>query len=187
MYASTTILNTLIGIQPGRTSMGYLKLVYLAHGWSSAFGRPVVADLPSLCEFGPAHLSAYDAMRHFRGSPIPCAVPAPGFETAMEVPESDATTHALLQEVIDTHGHLTDIQLSNLCHMEGTPWRLIKESAAWKSRRGSLMTENELTTYFVDALAADEEEKRLETQALGTLTVMTGPIELQPGQVVVSN
>jgi len=173
MYASTTILNTLIAMQPGRKPMGYLKLIYLAQGWSMAFGRPVVADLPSLLEFGPTHLEAYDAMRWFGGLTIHGPVPAAGCTTPMAVPVSDTTTIDLLKQVVDKHGHLTDIQLSNLCHMAGTPWRNINESKAWKWRAGTRITEIELRDHFAAKLAAHEAAKQsstlTETETVGKL------------------
>ena len=176
MYASTTILNSFIALQPGRNSMGYLKLVYIAQGWSTAFGRPVVADLPSLLESGPAHLAAYDAMHLFGPAPIGGPVCARGFTTPMAVPTSDTATIDLLKEVVAKYGHLTDIQLSNHCHREGTPWRNIRNSRAWKARAGGLIHEIEIRDHFSGLLAEHETTRLAEERSVGRLVAAASTV-----------
>lgn len=167
MYASTTVLNTLVAAQPGRGALGYLKLVYLVQGWSLAFGRPVVADLPSFLEFGPVHLAAYDAVRSHGPHPIRGPVPAPGFVSAMTVPESDAETVALVRQVVEAYRDLSDVQLSNHCHRKGTPWQAVHDSKEWKRRAGTLMLETEIRDHFLAVLAEDEATRRAAMRRTG--------------------
>lgn len=174
MYASTTILNTFITMQPGRRIMGYLKLVYLAQGWSFAFDRPVVADLPSLLPFGPGHLIAYDAMRMHGPEEIHAPVCAPGFVKPMCVPATDIETMDLLKQVVEQYGHMTDVQLANHCHREGTPWRAIKDSKSWKTRAGGIMTQTEIRDHFLALIEEHRTKQAAETASVGSLDTGIG-------------
>jgi uncharacterized phage-associated protein len=177
MYASTTILNTFITMQPGRRIMGYLKLVYLAQGWSFAFDRPIVADLPSLLPFGPGHLIAYDAMRMHGREEIHAPVCAPGFVKPICVPATDVATIDLLKQVIDTYGHFTDVQLANHCHREGTPWRTIKDSRSWKTRAGGIMTQTEIRDHFLALIEEHGAKNAAEATSVGSLDTRIGSQE----------
>jgi uncharacterized phage-associated protein len=176
MYASTTILNSFIAMQPGRTGMGYLKLVYIAQGWSMAFGRPIVADLPSLMESGPAHLAVYRAVHAFGPSSISGPVCAEGFTTPLITPTSDTTTIDLLKQVVEKYGHFTDIQLSNHCHRDGTPWRTIRNSKEWRTRAGGLIHEIEIRDHFRGLLAEHERAELAEERSVGRLLSAGPPV-----------
>ena len=155
MYASTTIANTIIAKNPGRNIMGIVKLVYLAQGWSLANKDPLVSDLPQYWECGPVHVAVYDMLRGFGGRPIGAPVPLRGAFVAHVVPEDDAKTHVLLDELVRVHRQYTDIQLSNYCHEKGTPWANARAKLGFRRLLHTCIPETDLLHWFGMRLIAD--------------------------------
>lgn len=148
MYASTTIANTIIAKDPTRTALAVIKLVYLAQGWSLAFERPIVADLPEYWQFGPVHPAAYDMLRGFGPNAIPAPQPVPGSTIAHVIPDSDTETHRILQEIVDVHRSYTPVQLSNHCHAAGTPWAVAKSRRGFGQLLHTAIPETEILGWF---------------------------------------
>src|SRR3546814_11323652 len=46
------------------------KMVYIVHGWSLAYDRSVVGELPQVWQHGPIYASLYDDLRAFRNEPV---------------------------------------------------------------------------------------------------------------------
>lgn len=153
MYASTTIANTIVRENPGRTLLGIIKLTYLVHGWALAHGAGLVSDLPQYCEFGPVHPAVYDQFRHLRGGPIDTPAAVPGALVAHLVPDHDVASLTLVRGVVDVHRPYTDIQLSNYAHGEGTPWSRARRMKGFSSRLHTDIPEAEILQWFAGRLA----------------------------------
>ncbi|CAI9119543.1 Panacea domain-containing protein [Brytella acorum] len=98
------------------TPMQVLKLVYMAHGWMlGLYHRPLIDQRIEAWRYGPVIPTLYDAMRHFRSSPVTGRLPAN--DNILDPSESD-----VVEQVYRNYGHLSGIALSRLTHQSGTPW-----------------------------------------------------------------
>lgn len=158
MYAPLTIANTIIQKRPGSTPLALQKLVYFAHGWSLAFDKPLLGELPAVFEYGPIYSSLYNAHRGFRNVPLLSPTPIPHAITCPIMPDTDAFGHGVIDQIVTTHGGLTDIQLSNLAHAEGSPWHDERNSYAIACPAGTVIPEWRLTRHFKH-LKAEAEAK----------------------------
>ncbi len=169
MYASTTIMNSIIERNPGRTLLGYMKLTYLAHGWSLANARPVVSELPVVQPNGALHEDALQAANHLRGHKIHHPFARPGANAPVVVPESDVETCRFLDELVSTYLGVEDLGLSSLCSAPGTPFRIIWDARKVDKRLGSVITDDETLAYFGTKMREHEENMRKEAEAIERL------------------
>jgi len=159
MFASTTIANEIISRAPERNALGICKLVYLAQGWSLAFDRPIVADLPNHLIYGPIHLPVYDMLRTNLDEPIGAPRPVTGAITVHLVPKTDTETHDLLDQIVEKHAGMTSVALSSYCHKAGTPWEIATRRKDWKKTvLNTPMDEASIKAYFV-RLAKEHQRK----------------------------
>lgn len=104
------------------TPMQILKLVYIAHGWMlGLYGRPLVSDDIQAWQYGPVIPRLYNAMRHFRSSPV--EGPLPGAKG----PSLNSDEESIVRQVYEIYGHLSGPALSRLTHAKGTPWDMTYE------------------------------------------------------------
>ncbi|MDX7746100.1 Panacea domain-containing protein [Aeromonas veronii] len=128
------------------THMQLQKLTYIAHGLSLAGYKAPLLDQPvSAWKFGPVIPSLYNEFKIYRSGFIPPKV--------LNVPMSKNDEN-LLQLVVDTYGHLSGVQLSELTHMTGTPWDQV-----WN--RGGCNMSNAVIS---NELIQDYYQKMLQTQ-----------------------
>lgn len=128
------------------TPMKLQKLVYYAQGWHLAFdpeGRPLVSDKPQAWDFGPVFPSLYHEFKDFGNRPITRKAVTPvdddGNLTFVE-PSIDQEAKskrynaefakAILDRVFDSYGKLPAVRLSEMTHVEGSPWSMIRKAAA---------------------------------------------------------
>lgn len=122
MYDSITVANRLLErarmSNDTMTPMQVLKLVYLAHGWTlGLLGRPLIRDEVQAWEYGPVIPRLYNAMRHFKSSPV---VGLLGGGNSTEVlPPVEAS---IVDQVYDKYGSHSGPALSRLTHLPGSPW-----------------------------------------------------------------
>ncbi len=119
------------------------KLVYFAHAWNLAVtGEPLIDDTVEAWRYGPVIPALYHEFKSFGMHPITRkasnlkVVQREKWEYVFDEPkinESDtsSTTREVLDMVWNAYGNLTGIQLSNLTHEPGSPWRL-----AWEQSQG---------------------------------------------------
>lgn len=148
MYASTTIANSIIARDPGRTPMAIVKLVYLAHGWSLANKKPIVSDLPEYWQWGPVHEAVYSLLRRFGNDPVQLPQSVPGSYLSLLVPEEDEWTCTFLDELVRIHKDFTAVQLSNYCHSTGTPWAEARARRGFARLLHTPIPESEMLRYF---------------------------------------
>ena len=130
------------------TPMQLLKLVYLAHGWMlGLYGRPLISDDVEAWQYGPVIPKLYNAIRHFKNSPV--VGPLKASDSALDADEAD-----IVDQTFEIYGSKTGPALSRLTHMPGGPWEMVYE-------RGSFGTDipNEIIEDHYRQLAARAEAR----------------------------
>ena len=114
------------------TPMHVLKLAYVSHGYALAItGRPLFPDRIEAWRYGPVIPRLYHAIKKHGSSAIPrlhaCGtrVGGPGITGRMGElrQEFDGDHLAVMDRVVDVYGSHTGIELSDITHGDGTPWR----------------------------------------------------------------
>lgn len=122
-----------LGIQQV-TLMQLLKLVYLSHGWSLAFGdTPLVAQNPQAWQYGPVYPHIYKALNKFGGNPITEKIKEK--LTGAEFYPVDMTDEQrkVIDAVLLSYGKKHAFELSNITHQVGGPWDVtFKSYGAYK-------------------------------------------------------
>jgi uncharacterized phage-associated protein len=115
----------------GFTHMQAQKLTYLAHGWSLGAGRgPLIEETFEAWAFGPVVRKLYDSLKKYGSGNITSLI-----RWGDDTPLNDDTRFAeafvqldeferdLLEYVSTKYGKFHAYQLSELTHIEGTPWQ----------------------------------------------------------------
>ena len=103
--------------QEDTTPMHVIKLVYLSHGWMLGLhDEPLVTDAVEAWIYGPVIPSTYYTYKAFGGEPIVAPVADHAEHLAPQ-------QQSLISEVVDAYHKYTALDLSNITHQEGTPWR----------------------------------------------------------------
>jgi uncharacterized phage-associated protein len=133
------------------TPMKLQKLIFFAHGWNLAiYDEPLIADSIEAWRFGPVIPSLYREFRNVGGGAI--TERASDFDFAnfdIVVPEldpSDKRTRLLLEKVWEKYGGLTAIQLSNMTHLDGTPWAVAR--AGDRTSNNVPISDDSIKQYF---------------------------------------
>jgi uncharacterized phage-associated protein len=121
--ASSTIANRFIELaradERQLTPMQLLKLVFLAHGWMlGKHGRPLIGDPIEAWKYGPVIPMLYAKLRQYRADPVTADIPGP-YERL------DRVENNMIYQVYKTYGALSGPRLSNITHVEGSPWRSV--------------------------------------------------------------
>jgi uncharacterized phage-associated protein len=133
--------------------MGIQKLVYFAHGWNLAINnRPLIAQRIEAWDYGPVIRDLYQAFRKFGDGPItePAMIVAAGPGTSQirfEVPRiapvaENVDTISLLNRVWEVYKPFTSIQLSNMTHEPGSPWKQARDA------RKNVIDDARITEFF---------------------------------------
>ena len=142
-YSPAKIANRMLEIAHNRgaeiSPLKLLKLVYIAHGWSFPhLNEPLLAEPAQAWQYGPVVPSLYRAVSHFRARPIE------GFLPDTDPQELSEEAEALIQSVYDTYAPYSAIQLSNMTHMQDTPW-----SEAWNANvRNALIPNDRIANHY---------------------------------------
>ena len=111
------------------TPMKLQKLVYFAHGWYlAATGEPLLNEQVEAWRYGPVIRSLYDVAKQYGNKPISASLFTP-----FGMPELNAVEQKALEPFLswiwEQYGIYSGVQLSNMTHQPGTPWkRVIEES-----------------------------------------------------------
>jgi uncharacterized phage-associated protein len=137
------------GYEDGIDHMKLQKLVYLAHGWWLAYhDAPVVSERPQVWRYGPVFPSMYRALSPFGSRPIRFPVRDAPFGPTPDIDENDNETRQLLDWVWSRYGGLTAIQLSDLTHEFGSPWRTIAQEHNYRIPNNFEMPDDLIRNYF---------------------------------------
>ncbi len=115
------------------------KLVYISHGWSLAIlNEELVKDeYAEAWQYGPVFSSLYHEFKEFgkksinrNATDLRLSSHLFDFEIVTpKVDDNDKQTHALLNRIWEVYGEYTSVQLSNLTHKDGSPWKLARNKA----------------------------------------------------------
>lgn len=110
------------------------KLVYFAHGWHLAiYGEPLIDDTVEAWEFGPVIPTLYHEFKKYGNG----AITSPAAKLVLEegddwttkgsftyiVPKlHDDAVQTFLDVIWEKYQKFSAVQLSNLTHVEGSPW-----------------------------------------------------------------
>jgi uncharacterized phage-associated protein len=140
MYNPITIANYFIykSIDEGMpiTPMKVLKLVYIAHGWHLGLRKePLLTEQTEAWKYGPVVESVYRAFKIFgKGDIDGLKFFSRSDKTEFDELLSNQDDKLFLDKIWDTYKPFSGTQLSNLTHMENTPWYI-----TWHENGGSLM------------------------------------------------
>jgi uncharacterized phage-associated protein len=168
-YNAKAIANFLLELAKARgqslTPMKLQKLIYYANGWHSAIkGEPLINEQVEAWDYGPVIPSIYKEFREYGNQPI--TSPATEFEF-IELPDSEGMdfrfrtprleddlqqtefARALLKRVWEVYGGYTAVQLSNMTHAPGTPWRQVYDRYSEQIPRGTDIPWEAIRDHFV--------------------------------------
>jgi uncharacterized phage-associated protein len=132
-YRATTVANEFFELAhaAGRrlTPMQYVKLTYIAHGWSLAlFGRPLIREPVEAWKYGPVIPTLYRELKHFGSGPVTTPPVQSIFGSKEPLDQAD---RELIADVYRKYGTLSGVQLSHLTHRPGTPWSEMYDPEGW--------------------------------------------------------
>lgn len=141
------------------------KLVYLAHGWHWAVaGAPLIDEVVEAWKFGPVIPSLYHEFKRFGSGRID----GERFRRAVsrghrwelvsyEMPDDDESrlACAVMDRVWEVYKDYSAVQLSNLTHEDGTPWRTTWDGMGQRKMRGKDIEEEAIRSYFVNLIKAE--------------------------------
>ncbi|WP_439476522.1 Panacea domain-containing protein [Brevundimonas sp.] len=132
-YRASTVANEFFRLaqESGRplTPMQYVKLTYIAHGWSLALrGSPLISEPVEAWKFGPVIPHLYQRLKHYGAGPVTAPI---GDALWAPAEALDEDTRGLLRGVFEKYGSLNGIQLSHLTHKPGTPWSAVYDPEGW--------------------------------------------------------
>lgn len=171
-YSAKAIANYFLDIAESTghviTPMKLQKLVYFAHGWNLAItAAPLIDEQVEAWQFGPVISSLYHAFKKYGGSPITgyakemdlAKISSSTDESSLadayqtpRVPPNDHETIKLLSKIWEIYGTFTAVQLSNLTHLDGTPWKKVwdeNQSTSNLIPKGKDIDNDAIKNYFL--------------------------------------
>ena len=122
------------------TGLKLVKLSYISYGFHMAIEEErLFNNRIEAWKFGPNIPDLYKVVKKFRNE----AMEAP---LLFENEERSSSLRALISGVLDSHGKLSEIELSSLTHLEGTPWHKARE------RKETLLRDEDIFDYYKKAL-----------------------------------
>lgn len=107
------------------------KLVFILNGWSLANGAKLLHEPPQAWEFGPAYESIYFACHHYGTKNITEHIKSmdcySGKMSNLVPVRTDKLFWQLMDGMIENYAKRDALELSAMCHAEGTPWHRARE------------------------------------------------------------
>lgn len=120
------------------TNMKLQKLVYIAHGYSLALlGEPLIYNDVHAFQYGPVYPKLYKKLAKHGAGLVTEAV------SAEDSVDPASKEYGVIRAVWDSYGMMTAGKLSNLTHMEGTPW-----SQMWEIKRFAPIPDSFIRDYY---------------------------------------
>ena len=108
---------------PSLTVMQLLKLVYLAHGWSLAFGEvPLVKQSPQAWQYGPVYPHIYKSLSKYGGAPIGDRITDKNTGIPFSPDELTQKQKKVIDAVLRSYGQMHAFELSGITHKNNSPW-----------------------------------------------------------------
>ncbi len=157
-YSSKAVANSLITLAQEHGEqldhMKLQKLIYFAHGFYLAFyDVPLIDEVIEAWDYGPVIPSIYHEFKHFGANPIQRLAKAFNGEEFLSplVDPNDDLANSFLQEVWRAYGEYSGIQLSNITHAVGTPWRNVRDKYD-RNVLSAVIPNEEIKRYFKSQL-----------------------------------
>ena len=106
------------------------KLCYFCYGWWLALRpnrRPFCEDKPQVWKFGPVFYPIYSRFNKFKDEPIRERRSVNPFQESLYIPVDGSQKSQFVDWTWKKYGKYSAIELSDMTHDIGTPWRLIAE------------------------------------------------------------
>lgn len=102
--------------------MALLKLTYIAHGWHlEVFDEPLIQNQIEVWRHGPVITDIY---HEYRKQGVYVTKPS-----SSELPPMPEDVEQLLTEVWEGYSSFSAYQLSDLTHVKGGPWDIVRKTA----------------------------------------------------------
>lgn len=136
-----------------------LKILYFGHGWHLArFSQPLVAQPFEAWEHGPVVRVVYDQIRADSGRPIRIRLQTfnpRAMKTMVASAAFSIHTVGLIRAVIGAYGTFHPYKLSDLTHVEGSPWTKVWDAANMGFAPGAKISDGTIREYFLRQNEAD--------------------------------
>lgn len=124
MATATLVANRFLALAAaaGRplTPLQLIKLTYLAYAWNLELrGKKLFQEQPQAWQYGPVIPSLYHKVKSFRDQPIIGYLPLDWFTSGDTL---TADEQLLIDQVFQSYGAYSGIQLSSMTHQPGAPW-----------------------------------------------------------------
>jgi uncharacterized phage-associated protein len=138
-YSSKTVANTIIKASQrfeikALTPMKLQKLVYYCEAWCLALnGNSLITDEIEAWTYGPVISDIYHEYKGFGDTPVDSLANELAIVNGQlslsepVVPDEDFESLGLIQSVLERYGSLSAIQLSNMTHQDGEPWKIVAD------------------------------------------------------------
>lgn len=152
------------------TPMKLQKLLFFSHGWHLAlFNKPLINEAVEAWKFGPVVPSIYHEFKPARSGSIFSMAKDIDFENLdfiePQLSDENKRIKALLDKIFDLYGKYSDIRLSFLTHLPGTPWD--------QMRKAGLDNRNQIDDELIRSYF---KEKALENTSKQLNQVMNDPV-----------
>jgi len=140
------------------TAMHLQKLVYFAHGWHLALrNEQLISDNIEAWKFGPVIPALYHEFKVFGDQPITSRATEFNFDSwelttcamADENWEQAAKIVPLLNRVLAVYSPFSAIQLSNMTHEPGSPWRTMYDKFGGEPPKHTIIPVELIKEYFI--------------------------------------
>jgi uncharacterized phage-associated protein len=152
-YTPLALVNTFIdryGREDGISHMKLQKLCYYAYGWWIAkHHEPLLTDAPEVWRYGPVFGTLYQALRGFGGRPIREPLQdllSPSVASVPRIMDDDVV--AFVDAIWGAYGRYTDIELSEMTHKTGSPWRIEAERHDYRVPKHYKIPDEVIKEYF---------------------------------------
>ena len=123
------------------------KLLYFCVGWYSVFADTdndwLIENDFEAWPYGPVIPRVYHSVSSYRDMPITKKIRDWNIHNRYNNKEN---SDEVIRQVLEKYGHFSDWQLSNITHLEGSPWsKTISESEGYI---GAIIDRNKIKEYF---------------------------------------
>jgi len=135
--------------------MKLMKLVYIAHGWNLAYlDDPLIFERVQAWQYGPVIESLYRGFKRFGNSPVTMGAFSESLPVAIDQCEPSFN---ILKKVWEKYSPVPALGLSSLTHKSGTPWDIIWNEQGGKDRKGAVIPDSLIQTFYKQKLELGSE------------------------------
>lgn len=131
--------NEALGEREDMTPLKLIKLCYIAYGFYLGYGKgKLFHEKIEAWKFGPVLPELYHSLKKYRGDPIRESLQYKG------APLDDQKTQ-FVQKVWKAYKKFSGLDLTNLTHQKGTPWREVYDKTF---RFSAIIPDDSIKTYY---------------------------------------